>query len=111
LYVELPAEYYSAVQTPGFSPPAPAENFQLRQIRKNSKFNGNFTFQSGNTIFVFDFNTSHEHFVLCLWQAYAVSMRVFTFSSMDSGFFADVRHYFTAQISAARGEQKPAPAK
>jgi hypothetical protein len=38
-------------------------------------------------------------------------MRVFTFSSMDSGFFADVRHYFTAQISAAGGEQKPAPAK
>ena len=43
------------------------------------------------TIFVFDFNTSQEHFVLCLWQAYAVSIRVFTFSSIDSGFFADVR--------------------
>ena len=71
--------------------PAPAQNFQLRQNRENSKFNGNFTFQSGSTIFVFDFNTSHEHFVLCLWQAHAVSMRVFTFSSMDSGFFADVR--------------------
>jgi hypothetical protein len=49
------------VQTPGFSPPAPAkknlapgkkspappENFQLRQIRENSKW---------KQIFVFDFN-------------------------------------------------------
>jgi hypothetical protein len=48
----------SAVQTPGFSAPgkktlASAENFQLRQIRENSKFNGNFTFQSGYTIFFF----------------------------------------------------------
>jgi hypothetical protein len=38
-------------------------------------------------------------------------MRVFTFSSMDSGFFADIRHYFAAQISAAGVEQTPAPAK
>ena len=52
--------------------PAPAENFQLRQIRENSKFNGNFTFQSGSTIFVFDFNISHEHFIVCLWQACTV---------------------------------------
>jgi hypothetical protein len=97
------------VQTPGFSPPAPgkkspapAENFQLWQICENLKFKGNFTFQSGSTIFVFDFNTSHEHFVLCMMHAigcarqaavasYMVSMRVFTFSLMDSDFFADVR--------------------
>jgi hypothetical protein len=56
------------VQTPGFhlrlqpkkkTPPpgekTPAENFQRRQIRENSKLNENFTFQSGSTIFVFDF--------------------------------------------------------
>jgi hypothetical protein len=97
------------VQTPGFSPlakktPAPEENFQLQQIRKNSKFSEISHFKvEASTIFVFYFNTSHEHFVVCmmhgigcgrqqntiftcLWEAYAVSMRVFTFSSMsDSG--------------------------
>jgi hypothetical protein len=79
------------------SPPAPAKKttpdrtFPARQIRENSKFNGNFTFQNGTTIFVFDFNTSHEHFALCLWPAYAVSMRVFSFLSMYSGFLADIR--------------------
>ena len=35
----------------------PAENVQLWQIRENSKFNENFIFKSGSTIFVFDFNT------------------------------------------------------
>ena len=66
---------------PGKKTPTRAENIQLRQIRENSKFNWNFTFQSGSTIFVLDFNTSHEHFVPCLWQA-GVSMRVFSFSPM-----------------------------
>jgi hypothetical protein len=77
-----------SVQTTGFSSgsgqktpalrkksPAPAENFQLRQINENSKFNGNFTFQSGSTIFDFDFHTSHEHFVLyflCMFWCYVV---------------------------------------
>ena len=59
--VQSSERHPSAVQTPGFSPPAPAkknmapgkkspappENFQLRQIRENSKW---------KQIFVFDFN-------------------------------------------------------
>ena len=87
-----------AVQTPGFSPPAPAkqapapwkktpaEDFQLRQIVKirNLMEISRFKVKELSLFLIL-----HEHFVLCLWQAYAVSMRVFTFSSMDSGFFAD----------------------
>jgi hypothetical protein len=44
-------------------------------------------------------------------RTYAVSIRVFTFSSIDSSFFNDVRNYFAAQICAAGVEQTPAPAK
>jgi hypothetical protein len=41
----------------------PTENFQLRQIRENSKFNGNFS-GSGSTIFVFDFKVPMRQFFL-----------------------------------------------
>jgi hypothetical protein len=106
------------VQTSDFSPPAlakkaaaPGENFQLRQICENSKFNGNFTFHISKWKHYLYFNTSHKHFVLCLWQAYTVSMQIFTFSLIYSGFFADVQHYFEAQINAAGVEQTPAQAK
>jgi hypothetical protein len=38
-------------------------------------------------------------------------MQIFTFSLIYSGFFADVQHYFEAQINAAGVEQTPAQAK
>ena len=60
----------SAVQTSDFSPPAlakkaaaPGKNFQLRQICENSKFNGNFTFQSGSTIFILTLRINISYYV------------------------------------------------
>ena len=115
------------MQTPGFSPlakktPAPEENFQLQQIRKNSKFSEISHFKvEASTIFVFDFNTSHEHFVVCMmpryWlrktTEYYIYMFVGSLRSINASiyFFVDVRQWFAAQISAAGVEQAPAPAK
>ena len=58
--------YNSAVQTPGFSPPAPAKKTPApAENMWKLKFNRILTFQSGHTTFVSWYFT-HAHFVQCM---------------------------------------------
>ena len=91
LHVPLLFPMISAVQTPVCSSPSKKISSSGKFVKiRNLMEISHFKVELALSLFLF-FNTSHEHFVLCLWQAYAASMRVFTSLLMDSGFFTDVR--------------------
>ena len=59
--------YYSAVQTPSFSPPAPAGNLKVQQIYENSKFKGiyNILMREHFCLLFNTLHSLHQPFVLC----------------------------------------------